>query len=173
VHKQSRVWSSAGRRIVLFGLTVLLPAAAWASPVGLYPLQGKGLSRQALAKVQQLVLSGARVVAEDEESFEVGDQPAVRAGCGDAESATPACLRRLAGDGVLLFGTAEREGDDVIVTLALIDGRGRVSRAVWFRENLAVAATGPAAQAIGELARASAEGQLMPTRDSRRTAQRP
>jgi hypothetical protein len=134
------------------------PALAGATPVALYPLDGRGLSREAVSHLQKLVVRAAFQVSDDEEAFEPREPMLVQARCGAAGAAREACLARAAEGGALVFGTAEREGDDAIVTLRLIDANGRVSRPAWFRQNLGILGTGPAAQAVRELARQLADG---------------
>ncbi len=96
-------------------------------------------------------MDGAMRVAARSDRFEPLEPMMVPARCGSAKAARPSCLARVAADGVLVFGEAVREGGDAVVTLRLVDGRGRTSPEAWFRVSLAVLTSAPAAQAMGEL----------------------
>lgn len=138
------------------------PVVASAVDVALYPLDGEGLPRATLAKLNRLVVNGANNLAERSERFEPLEPMMVAPRCGRASRAERACLAGLAGKGVLVFGEASREGDDAVVTIGLIDGRGRVSRSAWFRVSLAVMSSGPAAQALEQLDAALGAGLRAP-----------
>jgi hypothetical protein len=160
--------AASGSRVasLALALAIAVPSSAAAVPVALYPLDGRDIARALRMDLQRLVIRGALTVSDEEEGFEPREPMALPPRCGAANSANRACLARLAGDGALLVGQVEREGQDVLVTLWLIDGKGRLSPTVWFRQSTAVLADPPATQAVRELARALAAGLRRPAKGS-------
>ncbi len=150
----------ARRLALVAALAAAIPAAARGVDVVLYPLDGNGVARDTLGRLHELIVDGALQLADESERFQPRQPMLVARACGSATSAAVSCLAKLAAGGVLVEGDAERQGDTIIVTLRLVDSRGRVSPAAWFRMNRTVLTTGPVVQALRELDAELAAGKL-------------
>jgi hypothetical protein len=137
--------------LALLAAAAAAPACARATSIALYPLEGVGVGRRMLSRLHRLLIDGAWQLADQGERFEPREPMLVPGACGSARAAKLECLGRLAAGGVLIVGDAERQGNSAIVTLRLVDGRGRVSPDAWFRMSSTVLATGPVAHALQEL----------------------
>jgi hypothetical protein len=142
------VWPGALALAALLAATAPVRAAAGGVPIAVYPVSPEGLNADEVADVRSVIESGIRQV---ERSLELTsrDPLFVKETCG--RSPTNACLAEVAGDGVVLLARARREGIHVLVSIALVDGRGHRTRWALFLTTLSVQDARPCAQAIGML----------------------
>ena len=156
-----RPFPRPGPALLLAALFLTIPSRGSAISVTLYPLdEGTAVRRATIARLHELMIDGLWQVSSESEWFEPREPVLRSPGCGRTAEAKVECLARLAGKGVLVFGEIAREGDTFIVTLRLVDGRGRVSPESWFRMSPLVLASGPVVHALRELRSALARGRL-------------
>ena len=110
---------------LVLALSAAGPALAQARTAAVYPIFGEGVSAAECSDVEGTMQS-ALVRASRSGPFAPADPPLVDARCGAARDATPACLARLAGGGVILYGVARRAGLNISLTLSTIDARQTV-----------------------------------------------
>ena len=139
------------RRLVLlaFVMAALAPGVARAAmPVAIYPMRVPGLSPDQRADIHSLLkaglLSGSRrgVLRPRTPLF-------LAAMC--TEPPSPACLARLADDGVVLVGRGERKSGSVVITAALYDRNGARTREVRFAVDLVIENLRPVNDALAQL----------------------
>ncbi len=132
---------------LLVGGALPAPGEARAAlPVAIYPLASEGLRPEEQADLIALLEAGLRDAAR---RAVLRQGPRLPPSCG----ATPAdaCLAGLADGGAVLLARASRRGAEVQVTAALVDARGRRTRAATFSLNLAVQSTRPVGLALEAL----------------------
>jgi hypothetical protein len=98
------------------------PAAAQGRSAALYPLDGG--SAAAGVEDAQAMVEVALTRAARRGMFSLASPTVVPASCGPAARATPACLGKLAGAGVLVMGTVRQSPGILVVSLSLLDARG-------------------------------------------------
>lgn len=135
-----------------------LPLAARAGvPVGLYPLQGEGLTDAERAEVQSVV-EAALQSAERRGVLEPRSPLLVPGNC--KAPITVGCVATAAKGGVVLYAKAKRRGAAISVTVLFVDATGRKTRAVAFPVDLFIQNLRPATDAIATIEAELAAGNL-------------
>lgn len=120
-----RPWGLVRAAVVVLGAAVASVASAQAVPMRLYPLSGiPPTPASAVADAQSLVESAAMALVRRGQNLQPATPLLVRPSCGAVPE--PACLVRLAGDGVIVFGAVHAADGILAVNLRAVDARGRV-----------------------------------------------
>lgn len=138
--------------VVLGGLGLLGPRSARAQfalrPAVLYPIQAPGAEGKALAELRSLLESGL-AGAEHRGSLLAARLPGSAAACGSLPKVE--CLSKLAGDGVVFFGSAKLSGTTAQYQLSAVDGKGGVAGPVSFTIDTFFQSTDAASEAMSRL----------------------
>lgn len=145
-------------RLAAIAVAALLPVAAGAGvPVGLYPLQGEGLTDAERSEVQAIVQS-ALEAAERRGVLEPRAPLLLRGTC--KTPITVGCVATLAKGGVVLYARAKRRGAALQVTALFVDATGRKTRPVAFPVDLFIQSLRPVNDALATLEAQLAAGEL-------------
>lgn len=102
------------------------PTAAVSGPgtIALYPVTGRGEMDGDAADVQSLLDAAIHRVVQRSGDLVARDPMLLRASCGSARSATPACLAQLGGGGIVVRANVHRAANALVVTLQIVDRAG-------------------------------------------------
>jgi hypothetical protein len=147
------------RRALLRAALAAAALLAWAGsagaqsiPVRLYPVDGGKLTADQTADCQALLEAGLMRGASRFDALVPAEPLGVRAACG-RRNPGPACLAKLAGDGILIAASARDRGVDIVFTLIAVDQSGREYGPVRATTDATVTNAVPIGDAILELDR--------------------
>jgi hypothetical protein len=127
-------------------------AQAQAVPVRLYPVDGGKLSAERTADAQALVEAALKRAAARFDALAPADPLVTRPVCG-RRNPGPACVAKLAENGVVVFVGARDRGTEIVFTLSAVDASGRVYGPIRAQTDAFVQNAVPIGDAIAELDR--------------------
>jgi hypothetical protein len=127
-------------------------ASAQSIPARLYPVDGGKLTPEQVADCEALLEAGFLRAATRFDALAPADPLRIRAACG-RRGPGPACLAKLADQGVVIQASARDRGTEIVFTLQAVDASGRVYGPVRAATDAAVTNAVPVGDAIAELDR--------------------
>jgi hypothetical protein len=120
-------------------------AGGTGTSIAIYLPSADTLTKDEASDVEAVLVSGLHQAARGG-TISVREPTLLRPSCG--RNPSDACLAGLAGDGAVLISRARRDGIHVVVSMALVNGKGRRTRWTSFVTTLTVQDARPCAQAL-------------------------